>query len=107
MAFEILKVNDGVTTGIYYMGEDKAHERGVPCVQYTRDDAGAKALADQNGKFGVVDLANKALLTIAQGKASGKKNTGKAAMATRTLNAIKDAAQDPEKARMLKALGLL
>ena len=91
----------------YYMADDTKKERGVEYIQF---DSLEEAL-EQKGKQGVLELVNERLVTIVQGKASGKKNQGKAKEARVVVNqvnaTIERAKSDPALAAQLKALGLL
>lgn len=91
----------------YYMADDTKKERGVEYIQY---DTLEEAL-EARGKVGVLELVNERIVTVTQGKASGKKNLGKAKEARVELNTLNDARaraqRDPALAAQLKALGLL
>lgn len=94
------KQTEGKVVGKYYMEDDKGKERGIDLTNYTNFDLMVKEL----GQSKVVELVNKASDVIAQGKASGLKNTS-----TRDAQkkAVEAAAQDPAAAALLKKLGLI
>ena len=68
----------------YHMGDDVKKERGVSYIQY---DTLEEAL-EAKGKDGVLALVNAELHDVAQGKASGKKNVGKAKVKTEKATAL-------------------